>query len=229
MVPINLITHDNYISGHVWDPPPVDEDRGLALELIANYVFPQEDPFTRGAAVVKKQKLIKGTIRDALDAYAAELCDIARCKGPTKGKISFNKAKILEYARKQYKNAKLACKDSQWMVQTLNEPLDFLTSDDYTEKVDGCEVCKVKFRNFNYTYIDRADMHAYRNGRFLFPDILIVLINYHNPFHWIGFVNQEYDIKISWNASASSEYQYLESHGLKWSPKSPRIGRPFEE
>jgi len=99
-----------------------------------------------------------------LDAYAAELCDIAGCKGPTKGKISFNKAKILECARRLYKNAKLACKDSHRMAQTLNEPLDFLITGDYIVEVEDREVCTVKFRNVNYTYIDRADMHPYRNG-----------------------------------------------------------------
>ena len=209
------------------DPPPVTEDWQLALELIANYVSPpREDPFTRGETVVKRQALIKQTIRDALDNFAKGRCAAARCGGPKNGSISIDKAAILSYARQTYRHAILACKDSHWMVQTLNEPTDFSISDDFEITIETCNKCQVRFKNVNYTYIDRADMDAFRNWRPLFPDILIVTINYLMPLHWVGLVNQPYDIKVSWTESNLSTYRYNEASS-KWQEVSPRSGWPF--
>lgn len=222
-VPINLITGDNYI---VDDPPPVTEDLQLALLLMANYVWPQEDPFTRGEIVVKRQGLIKGTLQDALDNFAIELCAAARCGGAKSGSLSLDRATVLRYARQTHAGAILACHDSKWMGKTLNIPTDFSVSDDF-KITASCTKCTVRFNNVKYTYIDRADMHMFRNGCPLPPDIYIVLINYTMPLHWIGLVNQPYDIQISWTESSLATYRYEETWG-HWQMVSPRSGWPFK-
>ncbi len=157
--------------------PNGSEDMRLAYRLALHYLLGRGKLFTHGASVVKSQDGVKAPVRALLLGHAIQILTGTSNTSVKWGSVHWT----------MQDTGPILANDSFWMLHTLNGATDFDIRGRYLAR--GCSVTY----NLKYVFIDRADMHMS-----YFPDMAIIITNYMNLLYHLHFINQEYDIRISW-------------------------------
>ena len=158
-------------------PPQLVE--GLAHDLIAHYFNGGGTLFNfTGGDELKGNQGVKDGVKEPIYGLARRLCRAAH-PGGSIGQEALHIRNVVP--------------SGWWLVQTLNMPNpDLEINTPYALFKQDCS-CTVAF-TYTATWHDIADLHATRDGRLLFPDFILIGLQY------VG-LGQNYPIEINWSAS----------------------------